>query len=322
MGKTGQFNGKLPQGLMFVAQRGIFLYLIVGLLLFMFIDQRKARGQYLSFLEFAEHYLEALSRGNDSFDCDKLRWALRYYNELKYLVPDEPSLYGNVGFLYFYLGDRHKAIANYQEARKLHPPLYYPAWDLGMVYFDMKNYDEAQNVLQEAVDRMPGTVTFVSHLKESIEQKGRKDLIPMVLELINRVADDNEKAFVQLSNIAYFQSSFQKMNQVALKGLEGHPQSEKLNFNAAFSYYMLKKYRESVVYFNKVVSLNPKNISAYYYRAICYGHLKDAANKSKDLLRVAFLEREGVKRREEFVEDFRLHLNTQLITLRYRTSYQ
>ena len=108
------------------------------------------------------------------------------------------------------------------------------------------------------------------------------------------------------------------MRNIALIGAAFFPQSQSLHYYAGLAHFMLKNYRGAIPFFNTAVKLDDRDLEAYYYRGLCYDKLGKGIAKLADFSKVAHLKGEESQRAKKWVDTNRLHLNTELLILRYQ----
>jgi len=78
------------------------------------------------------------------------------------------SLISNLGFLYKDLGDSQKAISSFKEAIRIKPDYDKARWNLGMVYIEVGNIE---NALKEYEVLRKSNKTYAAELYSAINAK-------------------------------------------------------------------------------------------------------------------------------------------------------
>jgi len=273
-----------------IFQRCFILYLCAGVILSLFVDSSIARLNRLNHLKQVEHSVKSFELGLIPFNAEEFRWAARYYRELLKFFPPSDLVYGNLGFCYYYLGDYERAIRAYQQAIALESHLYLYYLDMGLILFQVGEVKNAASLFDTSLNLLPATVAFYETLAEKLPAKN-KNMMTLVGLLKKRAEEDAMRIYYYLGLTNF---------------LDGN-------------------YPLAAGHFNKAIILNPKDISAYYYRGLTMEKLGNKQQQSHDFQRVSFLKSQGVEEREYRTENLRLHLNTELVVLRYlsdkRSSY-
>ena len=109
-------------------------------------ETRPSKVLYVQYLENANHY----SQENMIDEAKEILWKAIY------LFPDNPDAYINLGVIRKDQGDRKGALRVLEKAKKLAGQDYYQQeilfYNLGICYFELKNYLKAKEYLQKAVD--------------------------------------------------------------------------------------------------------------------------------------------------------------------------
>lgn len=268
----------------FVVQRCWVLYLIAGVILFFFVDSSVARLNRLNHLKQVEHQIKSFEQGLAPLNTEELRWAVRYYRELLRFFPPSDLIYGNLGFCYYYLKDYAKALEAYQKAVSLEPHVYFYYWDMGVISFQVGDMKTALSFFETSLKLMPATVVYYERLTERLPEKN-KYMVSLVEYLKNRAVADEERVY----------------------------------YYGGLANFLLGDYQQAVVYFSKAIVLDPNDISAYYYRGLSLEKLGHEQQKRQDFQKVSYLKSRGIEEGRDLTDDFRPHLNTELVVLRYQS---
>jgi len=265
-----------------IFRRSFVLYVLGGVILSLCVDSSVARLNRLNHLKQVEHSVKSFEQGLVPFNAEEFRWAARYYRELLKFFPPSDLVYGNLGFCYYYLGDYDRAIRAYQQAIALEPHLYLYYLDMGLILFQAGEVKSATSFFDTSLSQLPSTVAFYETLAEKLPAKNKN--MATLVELLKRRAGEDENLIYYYLGLANF--------------LDGN-------------------YPLAAGHFNKAITLNPKDISAYYYRGLAMEKLGNKQQQSYDFQRVSYWKSRGVEERESRTENLRLHLNTELVVLRY-----
>lgn len=88
-------------------------------------------------------------------DTDKLGPAEDVLNEILESGTDSLNVFNTLGVLYRKKGDTAVALAQYKKALKVHPDEPYIYYNIGRLYLDMKETDQAKDYFRQAVNKDP-----------------------------------------------------------------------------------------------------------------------------------------------------------------------
>jgi tetratricopeptide (TPR) repeat protein len=100
--------------------------------------------------------------------------ALKQYQAVTLLEPDNAAGYDNVGSVYSRMGKYEESITAYQKALQIQP---YAATysNLATAFFYLKRYPEAVQTFEKAVQMNPGDETYTGNLADAYRWAGQKD---------------------------------------------------------------------------------------------------------------------------------------------------
>jgi len=156
--------------------------------------------------------------------------------------------------------DFKPAIMKWTRAVALNPhdPDYY--FNLGIAFFESKNYKEAVENLQQTISICP--IYFRAHL-----------ILGTVLLKIRKFAEAER----HLKESVFF-----------------NPQNALAHLNLGAVYSILKKYQEGIFSFQRAIELSPKEIRAYFGMAKIYSILGDTENANQYYRKVIELDSKGI----------------------------
>lgn len=100
------------------------------------------------------YYLQRLAEAQ--FDLGKYQDAIKSYQKAIKLAPYRPMLHYGLGLCYLKLGDKNKAVKEFQEELKVTANANELAWyELGKIYMEAKKYEEAEKAFKKALERAP-----------------------------------------------------------------------------------------------------------------------------------------------------------------------
>lgn len=270
------------EGFRFIVQRCFVLYLCAGVILFLTIDSSVAQLNRLNHLKQFEHSVKSFEQGLTPFDVEEFRWTARYYKELlKFFSPND-LIYGNLGFCYFYLKDYTKAMEAYLAAIDLEQYFYVYYFDVGLIFLQSGDIKNALAFFDTALKLLPKTTAYYETLAERLPDK-HKNMMGLTGLLKKRAGEDEAITYYYLGLV---------------------------NFR-------LGDYPSAARHLNKAIELNPADISAYYHRGLVMEKLGNTKQHQFDFQKVKYLKSNGVEESPDRTKEFRPHLNTELVTLRY-----
>ncbi len=303
-------------------QRSLFLYVVLGILLFRLINPQVATVNRLNRIKVQiEEDLDRFALGEAPLKRDSFKWGVRYYKKvlsllLKAALISGDSLktslaYGNLGYCYYYLSDEQSALEAYQKAVNLAPAFYSYSWDLGTVYFQKGDLKNALDLHRRSLEAMPLTLKYYSSFFRSIAHLG----FPaegVLTELFKRAYVDEERSFRIMSRVFFEGREFERMRDTVLLGLVQHADSAGLSLDAGLAFMMLGDYAQAAVFFEKVMELSPGDGPSAHYRDFCLNRSGDNPRDDQESLEDIW-RKEASRFRFELEKDFRLHLNDQLL---------
>lgn len=189
-----------------LSQRWIVIYAVTGIVFF-FLFREEPIAPRVSGLSYERRSEYAIT---EKLSCDQkpssyeLTWGIEYYKDLIDLLGPLASVYANMGYCYYYLGQFPQALEMYDKAIALNAGLYWYHWDKGMIYADLKEYDKAASFLQKALETMPATIRFY------VDLSGREEFRQLVGEarvaqdlsfLLDRAVEDRIAALQKLEEV-------------------------------------------------------------------------------------------------------------------------
>jgi len=300
-----------------IFHKGFLLYLILGLLFVWLVDEELAFQNRLTGLKHAEEELKEFEAGRGEMDLQVLSRALRYYHELLKRMPKAGLVYGDLGFCYYYLGRPGEAINQYQKAIELDPFWYTYDWDLGVIYHRLGDYPKSLKHLKQAAEHLDEAVYQYKLMSHHFHVQGREDVRNEALRMLLRVQEDEVSYFILTAENHFRLGQVGQMLESALGGVKNHPDRADLHFQAGRAVLALADCRGALPYFQRALELKASPSSAAFYARMCrqrpQASLKQT-DEGKWVLRPG-----EISVPEEKWDKFRLHINADLILMRYLT---
>jgi tetratricopeptide (TPR) repeat protein len=150
----------MTKAIRYIFGRCFLLYIVAALLCWRLVDHHLVLIRVLNYWEPVVSSLFEYAKGSDPSNTPLLVHSIRYYKSIVKILPSAPS-YGAIGFCYYHLGNKTKAIEYYQKAARTDPSFFGIHYDLGALYFDAGRYREAADTLQTALKTEPAfTVAY------------------------------------------------------------------------------------------------------------------------------------------------------------------
>jgi len=142
--------------LFYLFGRSVFLYLMVGMILFITINHQKIVFKTLDYLQFVPvHLAEFAKNQNGHLSTLRANQSIRYYKNFVRLFPQSATGYEAIGFCYYSLNRFDKAIYYFEKADKFQHNLFGLHYNLGIIYYLNNNYQKAVQYFTKAVQSTP-----------------------------------------------------------------------------------------------------------------------------------------------------------------------
>lgn len=210
---------------------------------------------------------------------DVVNW-LSKVNPDKLAESEKTAYYFKLGFSYFNIGEKRKALGNFTKIKNVQGDYFYPS----NYYYGHLNYEEGryQNAL-ESFERIQQDDNFKDLVPYYIvhiyyHQKKYDELIAYATPLLANEDLIKKEEVARLVGEAYY---YEKDYEKALPYLKSFAdaqvgRSDEDNYQLGYCYYKVGKHREAVKYFNYVSNLdNEMGQIANYHLAECYLALDD-----------------------------------------------
>lgn len=165
--------------------------------------------------------------------------ASEHYNYLLKYKPDDRATLNNLGIAYYEKGDYQKAKEIFEGLHRHGDQSPKLLVNLGAVYDELKEYQKATSILNQAISMAP----------------------------------DYLDAYLSLGIMYNNMNRHKEAIAIYKKILDKDP--EKAHLGAGETYFKMRDYISATTEFEKVVSINPKNLDAYYNLAYIYALRKD-----------------------------------------------
>lgn len=135
-----------------LCSRTWFLYVAVAVVSLLVVDEGSVRLYRLDRERMPLNYFHALTRGEAPVDEAKLRRYVRYYRTVLEVLPDDDAARGMLGYCYYYLGDKDRAIRHLEMAVSDNKYYFWFDYTLALLYYQKGEYARAAELLQAAIE--------------------------------------------------------------------------------------------------------------------------------------------------------------------------
>ncbi|MCK5215969.1 MAG: tetratricopeptide repeat protein [Candidatus Omnitrophica bacterium] len=302
--------------MIFIGNRCVWMYLFLLITVVLVSFPHEALRNHINRLKSVEGELKCFEGGGPLPDRDAFKGGVRYYEVLlKY--NNDSLVYGNLGFCHFYLGNYTQALASYRKAIEKEPQLYFYYWDMGLLNYYLGDFEKSRYFFERALFYIPVTSKYYDKMRSRITDSKNENIHHYLLACYYRLSQDREDTYIKLAQCHRFLNNPAKMFEASSAGLQYFPKSQKLYYYAGLSRFLQNDYKNAIANFNKALSLDSNDVKAYYYRGLCFEKTGQKIARMVDFAKVAAMGENEKSDKEKFIEMKRMHLNTELIVLRY-----
>jgi tetratricopeptide (TPR) repeat protein len=191
---------------------------------------------------------------------EKYEEAIQCYDEALEINPNDESVWENKADALGSLDKDEEAIQCYDEALEINPENEHVLTMKGTGLFQLKKYEEAIQCYDEALEINP----------ENEHALTMKDQLTILVEAVsNNISDDvpKEMLYRNLENLSNPSSAFMKASELfqlkkyeeAIPHLKKSITSPEVDGMLGLCFRNMQKYDESIIYFDKLLSVEPEN---------------------------------------------------------------
>lgn len=278
----------------------------------------KALTQRMNFLKQGEADVFEYSAGNAVFNRGAFIMAARYYTELLKYHPRDGVIYGNRGFCEYYLGGEFQAVSDYQKAVTMEPGLGSLQWDLALIYFRQGHIREASRIWERYMNNFPAMRKYYGQLKDRLNAQ-KNIAAAFKLELLLRKMEQDERlTHIKLGESYFLLNDFVRSGAITLAGHKKFPSDRRLDYIAGLSLFKQRNFRQAAFFFEEAIRIDPNDMMSYYYHGLCMDQLGQHQEFLRDVLRLNSLRKQGVVPLPFPENSELLHLNTELLMVKYQ----
>ena len=260
-------------------QKIFVLYLLSFFLFNAIVDKNKIHLRILNNLLSTIDYLVEFSSGEEPFDRETFLGYVDYYKQILKYMPRRADALGLLGYCYYYLGEKSRAIDFFQEAIDQEPGFFWFHYNLGLIYFQDGLYEKAQDSFKRALSCDPEKTLKFVYSSRILQYIGPTDKVDFPVnngyhkrsrqEIYQELGTGLEKAYQrarQLLILSFNETqNFSEMLQAAQIGLENHKGDPLFfYFYAGLGAYQLKNYPVALGFFNHCIEKDPRSQAFHY----------------------------------------------------------
>lgn len=197
-------------------------------------------------------------QGIEQFKAGKHEAAIELFNRAIALQPTFAKAFYNLGTVYYALKEFEKAAPAFQRAIEILPSYTGAYNQLGMTYVKTSQYEKALVVLKEAIRQNPNNAIFYYNLGYLYMQWGKFKAAAAELEKSRRLQPDKPETLINLS-YAYIQQKRYREAVGIVREIVKRDQSDvPAQFLLGQLYMFTKDKQSAVAQYHLVKSLNPQ----------------------------------------------------------------
>jgi protein O-mannosyl-transferase len=239
----------------------------------------------------SEQEKQELGRIAEDFDTgDWLQWQIKaaatkdpaakkaIYQQALAALPQSHQLHYNLGCLFAECGEYNQAIAAFQKAVDIKPDKH-EAWNnMGSAYDDQKEYDKAIEAYQKAVDIKPDLHEAWYNMGNVYREQKEYDKAIALYQKAADIKPDLHEAWYNMGNAYREQKEYDKAITAFQKAVDIKPDKQEAWNNMGSMHYRQKAYDKAITAFQKAVEIKPDKHEAWYNMGITYEHKADTTN--------------------------------------------
>lgn len=162
---------------------------------------------------------------------------------------------------------REDVSKNLKVAKACNPDFYMTYILLGKTEFQLGRENEAEKIIQEAVQKFAKNDTVLYNVGNFYFEQGNQEKALEYYEKAFNINPDNTDVVLALSDIYMNKKEYDKAKSYLTVLLEKNPDNVNILFNVAALFYNLKEFENAVKYFEQVVSIENDNKLFWEYYA-------------------------------------------------------
>ncbi len=220
--------------------------------------------------------------------------AVEICNKTLKMHPEYGPALHEKGMALWTLGKRDEAMGLFEQARKVFAAYQYP-WDLkGRYLFEKRQYHEAIEAYEEALERKPQDPDLLFSMGRALMKIGGYHTAIQFFKKCLKIRPDYTAAWLLLGNSHKVLSQFDDAIECYEQAMELDPASTKYRKYIADVYLVMGKEalykegrpQEAIEYFDKTIRMIPNHITAWFSKGVAYKKLGAYRNATACFLRV------------------------------------
>jgi tetratricopeptide (TPR) repeat protein len=222
-------------------------------------DANYIKNQLLETFEKKQNktYTKFLSEAKSFYEKEEFDKAIEALKKLIALMPDDETVYHNLGVSYHMKGNYDIAIESYQKAIALKPDYEKAYTNLGNSFTRKGDYDRAVEAYQKAIALKPDDEKVYVNLGNVFYGKGDYDKAIEAYQKAIALKPDDEKAYSNLGNIFYEKKDYDKAIEAYQKAITLKPDDEIAYNNIGASFVNKSDYDKAIEAYQKAITLKP-----------------------------------------------------------------
>lgn len=210
-----------------------------------------------------ENYDNKLENALDSFKKGNYEAAIKDFQKLNSLEPNDAGILNNIGLCYANMEQNDKAAEFYLKALQLDSKLVQTYVNLSDVYYKEKKIIDAINMLETAVTLMPENTVLKNCLARFYIEDVRYDLaITQLCEILD-IEPDNVDAAWDLGNVYFETGEYENAISHYEMVLEKITDNSVMYFQTAAACEAADELDKALSYHLKAISYNPNFYPSY-----------------------------------------------------------
>ena len=171
---------------------------------------------------------------------------------------NQSAAYTEKGYAHRRLSQFDDAISAFKTAMSLDNSEYIPAYELGSLYREQKNYTEAERYLLQSLRNKSDNAKALNELGAVQRHLGKNSQsITSFNKAISLDPEDGEPYMGLGDTYFYGMDDYKNAVDAYVKGLERDPDNEVAAYNIGFSYNDMGQFQNALPYLNKALQLKP-----------------------------------------------------------------